>query len=132
MDTKEIRLLRLGELLAEHNHVKAALAKTIGKAPAQVSQWFAGFRTITEETAREIERKAKKPRMWMDSAPESIPSAHRVEEPPPNYSGLAWPFDRIDYHAVQRMNPEQLDHMQTGMLLLAAQLGLKIGKRAGA
>lgn len=54
-------------LLAEHNGNKAALARTLGKAPAQVSQWFNGVRTITEDSAREIERRAKKPDMWLDT-----------------------------------------------------------------
>lgn len=130
MDVKQVRLMRLTELLIEHNNVKASLAKTIGKAPAQVSQWFAGVRTINEDTARTIERKARRPRMWMDTPPDGITEIPRVQEPTPDFS--TWPFNRIDYHAVQRMSPEQLDHMQTGMLLLAAQLGVKIGKRAAA
>jgi len=64
---KEIRLERLAELLREHDNNKAALARAIKKAPAQVSQWFSGDRTITEVSAREIEKEAKRPHLWMDS-----------------------------------------------------------------
>lgn len=66
MDIREIRLKRLEELLREHDNNKAALARTLKKAPAQVSQWFNGVRTITEESARAIEREAKKPYGWLD------------------------------------------------------------------
>jgi transcriptional regulator with XRE-family HTH domain len=63
---REIRLQRLLCLLEEHKGIKKVLAAAIGKAPAQVSQWVNGTRTITEETAREIERGAKKPPGWLD------------------------------------------------------------------
>lgn len=66
MHIRDIRLARLAVLLAEHNDNKAALARTLGKQPAQVSQWFNGVRTITEESARAIERSAKKPARWLD------------------------------------------------------------------
>lgn len=67
MHIKDVRLARLHVLLAEHGNNKAALARTLGKAPAQVSQWFNGVRTITEESARSIEIAAKRPRGWMDT-----------------------------------------------------------------
>lgn len=67
MDVKEIRLARLDELLREHGNNKAALARTLHKAPAQVSQWFNRVRSITEESARDIEQRAKRPKGWMDT-----------------------------------------------------------------
>lgn len=67
MHIKEIRLARLAELLLDHEGSKAKLAKTLKKAPAQVSQWFNGVRTITEDTARQIEHEAKKPTGWLDT-----------------------------------------------------------------
>lgn len=71
MDVKDVRLERLHELLAEHGNNKAALARTLKKAPAQVSQWFNGVRTITEESARDIEKEAKKPVGWLDARAQS-------------------------------------------------------------
>lgn len=50
---------------------KQRLAARIKKAPAQVSQWLSGYRTIDEETAREIEKRAKKPPRWMDDVGKS-------------------------------------------------------------
>lgn len=81
---REIRLQRLLELLDEHKGVKKALAATIGKAPAQVSQWVSGVRTITEESAREIEKMARKPVGWMDMQP-SEPALSVREPSPPVY-----------------------------------------------
>jgi transcriptional regulator with XRE-family HTH domain len=66
VDVKEIRIEKLRELLREHRNNKAALARTLHKAPAQVSQWFNGVRSITEESAREIEAAARRPRGWLD------------------------------------------------------------------
>jgi plasmid maintenance system antidote protein VapI len=63
---REIRLQRLQVLLDEHKGVKKDLAKTLGKAPAQISQWIGGARTITEDSARSIEKAAKKPPGWLD------------------------------------------------------------------
>ena len=58
-------------LLDEEHQKKAALARRIHKSPQQVSQWLSSYRTISEETAREIERSAHKPLGWMDD-----PAAH--------------------------------------------------------
>lgn len=82
---REIRLQRLQLLLSEHKGIKKLLGAAIGKAPSQVSQWINGTRTITEETAREIERSVKKPTGWMD-LPIPSGSGHitlkQVEKPP--------------------------------------------------
>lgn len=68
MDIREVRRGQLMVLLGEHKGKgrQAALAERIGKAPAQISQWVNRTRTITEETAREIEAAAGKPERWMD------------------------------------------------------------------
>lgn len=68
MDIREVRRSQLLVLLSEHKGRarQAALAMRIGKAPAQVSQWINRTRTISEETAREIEKAADKPERWLD------------------------------------------------------------------
>lgn len=70
MTTKDVRRAALIRLLEEDTGAthgkKARLAQRIGKKPAQISQWLSGFRTIEEESAREIERNAGKPPRWMD------------------------------------------------------------------
>lgn len=67
MQIRDIRLAQLEVLLAEHGHKKAALATTLKRSPSQISQWLSGFRTITEDSAREIEANARKPRGWLDA-----------------------------------------------------------------
>jgi transcriptional regulator with XRE-family HTH domain len=66
MNIRDIRLARLNILLQQHKGSKAALARTLKKAPAQVSQWCNGVRTISEDSAREIEAATKRPAGWMD------------------------------------------------------------------
>lgn len=67
---KETRRAALELLLGEDKNqgrgVKQRLAARIGKKPAQISQWLSGYRTIEEDTAREIEKNAGKPLRWMD------------------------------------------------------------------
>lgn len=72
MDLKEARLAQLLVLLAEEKGKKSALAKTIKKKPAQVSQWLSSYRTISEDTAREIEAAYKKPHGWLDQRRSSV------------------------------------------------------------
>lgn len=97
MQPKDIRLQKLRELLKEHGDNKASLARTLGKAPAQISQWFNGVRTITEESARQIETKAKRPVGWLDTF-DYLPTAPAVPirsaEPQATFS--AWPFSTIE------------------------------------
>lgn len=64
---RDVRLARLRLLLREEKEKRTALAARIKKSPAQISQWLSGYRTITEETAREIERNAGKPKGWLDA-----------------------------------------------------------------
>lgn len=71
MDIREVRRERLLQLLHEQKGKgrQRSLGLLIGKAPAQISQWVNRNRTITEDSAREIETKAKKPKGWMDLDP---------------------------------------------------------------
>jgi len=95
MDVREIRLQRLTELLKEHDNNKAALARTLKKAPAQVSQWFSGIRTITEESARSIEIEAKRPAGWLDTLADKKGNAQwRVQEAAP--AAYLWPLPGIE------------------------------------
>ena len=68
MEVSERRVARLRLLLSEHDGNRAKLARHLGKAPAQVNQWFNGVRTITERSAREIESKAGRPEGWLDAS----------------------------------------------------------------
>ena len=89
---KAVRLERLRWLLKRHGGRKAALAKAIGKAPAQVSQWLSGVRTISEESAREIEAQA-----WLDPGVMDRP-LNTTEATAPTLRGnrgTPWPFSAI-------------------------------------
>lgn len=66
MDIREVRLNRLLVLLNEEKGKRKQLAARIKKAPAQLSQWLGRHRTITEDSAREIEANAGKPHGWLD------------------------------------------------------------------
>lgn len=72
MDIRETRRERLLMLIQDQKGrgKQRAVAKAIGKAPAQISQWINRTRTITEETARQIEIRSKKPHGWMDLDPQ--------------------------------------------------------------
>lgn len=67
-DIKETRLSRLRTLLDECEGKQVRLGKRIGKSPSQINQWLSGIRTISEESARTIEERAKKPPHWLDQA----------------------------------------------------------------
>lgn len=98
MDIREIRRARLLQLVQQQNGAgkQRKLAAAIGKAPAQISQWINQTRTITEDSAREIEAKAKLPIGWLDldpdaptrtgsfsAAPHLASEAKRTVSPPP-------------------------------------------------
>jgi len=88
MSLRDVRLAQLRVLLKEEKEHRTKLAARIGKSPAQLSQWLSGYRTITEETAREIARKAGKPFRWLDNAadtsdpPSSAVVAHEMSPTP--------------------------------------------------
>lgn len=66
-----IRDRRLARLLWLRDHRfggnQSALANAISRSQAQVSQWVQGVRTITEESARMIERALRLPPTWLDA-----------------------------------------------------------------
>jgi hypothetical protein len=76
MDVRELRLLRLQQLLIEEEGrgargAKARLGHRVGKASAQISMWLNGRRTIEEQSAREMENYARLAPRWFDE-----PSPH--------------------------------------------------------
>lgn len=83
MDVKEARRLSLERLVAlepgPERGRKGRFAARIGKAPAQVSQWLSGYRSIEDDSAREIERRLRLPRWTMDS--EDLPA---IQGQPPD------------------------------------------------
>lgn len=66
MDTKEIRVANLRALLAEEDGKQVRLASRLGVSPSQLNQWFSGVRTISEESARKLEKASGKPVGWLD------------------------------------------------------------------
>lgn len=97
MDVKEIRRLNL-EALAAATGGTTALASKLGKSPSQISQWLGGYRSMTEESAREVETSLRKPFRWMDALHLAEPQP-LYKETPPEVSGLAQdlshPFERV-------------------------------------
>ena len=103
---REVRRQRLLELLDRHGGQKIALAKALGKSPAQVSQWCNHFRTISEDSAREIEQALKLPPGWMDTLP-----AHLGTAEPTGPAYRTWPFS-VEFERYERISPamkEMLD-----------------------
>lgn len=78
-DTRDTRLANLRALLAAEpgpdRGRQARFAKRIGKAPAQLSQWLIGYRTIDDETARHIEGRLGLERWALDAGQNPIPQA---------------------------------------------------------
>lgn len=73
------RLARLEWLQRDRFEDKPGLlAKAIGVQPAQVSQWGSGFRSISEGSARRIEKALGLPKYWMD---DPMPSRGEVDRP---------------------------------------------------
>jgi DNA-binding transcriptional regulator YdaS (Cro superfamily) len=102
MDVKEIRRTKLLLLLGEHDNSQIELGKLLKLAPSQISQWVNRTRTISEESARNVERRAKKHSGWMDSVDNhyaltvahAAASSNRVEQEPARYAN-EWPFPDV-------------------------------------
>lgn len=110
MDITSIRLQRLQQLLALDRYNgrggQARLGADIGRAAAQISQWLSGARTISEDSARNIEQKLRLPPLWMDG-----PSSND------------WPFAQITPEQWGAMTPDQRARAEAMIaLLLGAQL----------
>lgn len=56
----------------------AQLAKAVNRSGSQISQWFTGVRTITEDSARRIEKSLKLPAGWMDQPLDDETDGHKV------------------------------------------------------
>jgi hypothetical protein len=88
VNTKETRLEWLKHLIDTHSGPdrgkKARFAAAVGKAPAQISQWLGGTRSIEDETAREIEKRLGLPRWTMDAQVSR-------DSGPPSVAGVAHP-----------------------------------------
>lgn len=95
-DTRHERLLQL----IEEHRTQAALAKVIGKSPAQISQWVNRSpnsktgkpRVMDSATARDIERACGKPQGWMDSPPDAPRSPAIEGERPPSVNHVTQDF----------------------------------------
>ncbi len=96
METREVRRRNL-ELLVRSFELKKDFAARIKKKPSQISQWLSGYRTIDEESAREIEKLLHKSRHWMDTP--QTDSHPALEENPPSYLS-----------AHQRVTAQNLSH----------------------
>lgn len=83
------------------------LAAKIGKAPAQISQWINGTRTLREETAREIEHSLGLPERWMDS-PRDAEQSH-------------WPLPLVDYSRWRRLSAADRAYVQGVMMQAIAE-----------
>ena len=95
---EETRRSRLALLEVEAGS-QTALAESIGKSPAQVSQWKNASvstsgreRAMSSDIAREIEHKRGKPRGWMDQPTAPAPLEHVAEPSPPDYRAIRVPL----------------------------------------
>lgn len=119
MDIREIRRRRLEQLLRQERFAgeKASLARAIGKAPAQVSQWCNEVRTISEDVARQIEERLKLPKLWMDQAIRSDePKVMQLIAAEPVGPLADWPFRRVSRSDLAQLTPEGLSRLETTML----------------
>ncbi len=126
MSVRDIRLQRLNQLLAEHENSKVALARTLKKAPAQISQWCNGVRTISEETARELERNARRPDGWFDSLDAPGPLKYSLVNVEPlkvrERQVHDWPFSNQLLAAVRKADAVQREQLEN---IMRATLGMK-------
>lgn len=120
MDISTARLNRLKQLLELEQYAgrggQARLAADIGRAPAQVSQWINGTRSINEESARNIEQRLRLPALWMDGdAP------------------LIWPFTRISPERWAQISADQRSRIEAMIAVLvgADEVALMLPSGAG-
>lgn len=70
--TQEIRRTNLAKVRRDQFSGNAAdLARAIGKSPSQVGQWLSGHRSISEGSARHIERRLNLSQLELDLPSES-------------------------------------------------------------
>lgn len=126
-DIREIRKEQLAALLGEQTPPKKSnLARLLRRSPSQVSQWLSGYRTITEESAREIERNARKPERWLDGDLAARDGQLTVHEPPPPYYGrlgLASALEVLGLALARDMPAEQREDIADALAKLARRQG---------
>ena len=68
----EIRKRRLRQWIDEHcEGSQTRFVRGTDMTTAMLGQWLGGHRNMREDSAREIERKKRMPRGWLDERPES-------------------------------------------------------------
>ena len=137
VNIRDVRRDNLALLLG--GRLKRDLARDIRKAPAQVSQWLNHVRTITEETAREIESALGLPEHWMDTPHTSLddtapapakgidlPKTPAPPQPPAGANDIHmprfdkpraywWPFSRDLGDAVSRLDQHETRRLENLM-----------------
>jgi len=127
---EEIRRLRLAALVSEVGTV-VRVANTIKRGSAQVSQWLNASpdsrtgkpRTISNASARLIERAFDKPVGWLDHFSEFPPAPEqaavvRIESGFQPYN--TWPFRRLDARRFFSLPQSEQDVIE-GMIIGAVQ-----------
>jgi hypothetical protein len=126
MDIRDIRLARLQQLLVDHKDNKAALARSLKKHPAQVSQWFSGIRTITEDSARDIEKAAGKPKGWLDTPTQSYGVGGIVAMEQPQQAYL-WPLGEVSAKRFYRLPSEEQQKIVSHASFICSEWESKAG-----
>lgn len=135
MNIKDIRRLNLLLLQrTDFGNLASQLAKQIKRAPSQVSQWYMGYRTISEETARDIEEKCQKPPGWLDvtrtdiwgADPKDAPASQSrpgtavlVREPVlsvPTAPGRSWPHTALTAWQWHGLTEDERMQIEAAML----------------
>lgn len=102
-----LRRERLRLLKVEAGNTVVQLATRLKRDKTQVSQWLNAHRNISESSARDIEQKMRKPRLWLDAplaAPVGSVAEERVTAIEPIASPMGWPFS-VEYHRLLKLGP---------------------------
>lgn len=134
MKILDIRRNNLQLLLqTEFKGVQRQMAAQLKRTPAQISQWFAGYRTIREDTARDIERRAGKPAGWLDIDRTALGSdAHRgaagatetIEAAPQLRTGKhsRWPLSVMSMTEWTELTDDERMELEAALLLAFAEV----------
>lgn len=108
MDETELYAIRRGRLhllKADAGNTVVLLAGRLQRDKTQVSQWLNNHRNISETSARDIEQKMRKPRLWLDQPlgqAQSGVAEERVTQLEHPSSPSGWPFS-VAYHRVLQL-----------------------------
>ena len=138
MNIKDIRKLNLKLIqYGEFENVQARLALRIKRSASQVSQWYIGYRTITEDTARDLEQKCNKPAGWLDverrelwatlpqddgvtiHAPVNVA---QIRDAGAAGSGKGWPHTALSEWQWNGLNEDERLQIEAAMLAAYAQV----------